>query len=113
MGKGIPESIRTRYKSAQHAAVKAVANKHYAYDQDCISHSGCLVPEFFFCVMTDVMPGCQGDGFDAPGKNEWRLKGNREAIRRNYPEMMNMILAMQNQGKLPQKWPSSFLIKNR
>ena len=98
---------------AQHAAVKAVANKHYVYDQDCISHSGCLVPEFFFCVMTDVMPGWQGDGFDAPGKNEWRLKGNREAIRRNYPEMMNMILAMQNQGKLPRKWPSSFLIKNR
>jgi len=98
---------------AHHAAVKAVANKHYVYDQDCISHSGCLVPEFFFCAMTDVMKGWQGDGFDAPGQAEWRLKGNRDAIRQNFPEMMEMILAMQNQGQLPKKWPSFFLIKNR
>lgn len=97
---------------AHHAAVKAVTDKHYVYDQNCISHSGCLVPEFFFCVMTDVMKGWQGDGFDAPGKGEWRLKGNRGAIRKNYPDMMEMIQAMQNQGKLPRKWPSFLLIKN-
>ena len=97
---------------AHHAAVKAVRDKHYVYDQDCISHSGCLVPEFFFCVMTDVMKGWQGDGFDAPGQSEWRLKGNRGALRKNYPDMMEMIQTMQNQGKLPKKWPSSFLIKN-
>lgn len=78
-----------------------------------LSHSGCLVPEFFFCVMTDVMKGWQGDGFDAPGQGEWRLKGNRDAIRKNYPDMMEMILTMQNQGKLPRKWPSFFLINTR
>ena len=98
---------------AHHAAVNAVRNKHYVYDQDCISDSGCLVPEFFFCVMTDLMNGWQGDGFDAPGQGEWRLKGNRVAIGQNYPDMMEMILTMQNQGKLPRKWPSFFLIKNR
>lgn len=98
---------------AHRAAVEAVNNKHYVYDQDCIAHSGCLVPEFFFCVMTDVMKGWQGDGFEAPGKDEWRLKGNRDAIRKNYPEMMEMILALQNQGKLPRKWPSFFLNKDR
>ena len=98
---------------AHQAAVKAVRNKHYVYDQNCISHSSCLVPEFFFCAMTDVMKGWQGDGFDAPGQREWRLKGDRAAIRQNYPDMMEMILTMQDQGKLPRKWPSFFLAKNR
>ena len=98
---------------AHQAAVNAVRNKHYVYDQNCISHSGCLVPEFFFCAMTDVMKGWQGDGFDAPGQREWRLKGDRTAIRQNYPDMMEMILTMQDQGKLPRKWPSFFLVKNR
>lgn len=103
---GNPRSI------AHRAAEQAVARRHYVYDQDCISDSGCLVPEFFFCVMTDVMPGWQGEGFDAPGKEEWRLKGNRDAIVRNYPEMTKMIQAMQNQGKLPRKWPSFFLSRD-
>ena len=98
---------------AHRAAVKAVANRHYVYDQDCISHSGCLVPEFFFCAMTDLMQGWQGDGFDAPGQREWRLKGKRDAIRKHYPEMMEMVLTMQRQGRLPKRWPSFFLIKNR
>lgn len=93
------------------AADKAVANKHYVYDQNCISHSGCLVPEFFFCVMTDVMKGWQGDGFGAPGQREWRLKGDRDALHENYPDLMDMILTKQKQGKLPGRWPSSFLIK--
>ena len=96
-----------------HAAEKAVRNKHYVYDQNCISHSGCLVPEFFFCVMTDVMKGWQGDGFDAPGPGDWRLQGTRDTLRKNYPDMMEMILTMQNQGKLPRKWPSFFLINTR
>jgi len=94
---------------AHRAAVTAVRNRHYVYDQDCVSHSGCLVPEFFFCVMTDVMTGWQGPGFDAPGQDEWRLKGNRDAIRKNYPHMMEMIQRMQIHGKLPRKWPSLFL----
>ncbi|MDG2382467.1 MAG: hypothetical protein P8N76_12425 [Pirellulaceae bacterium] len=98
---------------AHHAALKAVTKKHYVYDDDCVSHSGCLVPEFFFCAMTDVMDGWQGDGFDAPGKEEWRLKGNRNAIRKNFPDMMEMVLTMQNQGKLPKRWPSFFLHKDR
>lgn len=98
---------------AQHAAEKAVRDKHYVYDQDCISHSGCLVPEFFFCVMTDVMHGWHGDGFDAPGQSEWRLKGDRDALRKNYPEMMEMILSMQKQGELPRNWPSFFLANSR
>jgi len=104
---------RKRRSIAHRAAEKAVRDKHYVYDKDCTSHSGCLVPEFFFCVMTDVMQGWQGDGFDAPGQREWRLKGDRGAIRKNYPEMMEMILTMQKQGKLPRKWPSFFLIDTR
>ena len=107
-------ALDTNPRSIAHrAAVKAVADKHYVYDQNCISHSGCLVPEFFFCAMTDLMEGWRGDGFDAPGQAEWRLKGNRDAIRQNYPDMMKMILTMQGQGKLPKKWPSFFLSKNR
>ena len=98
---------------AQRAAEKAVAAKHYVYDQDCVSNSGCLVPEFFFCAMTTVMAGWQGDGFDAPGQNEWRLKGNHAAIHKYYPEMMEMVRTMQDQGKLPRKWPSFFVSKNR
>ncbi|MCH2178512.1 MAG: hypothetical protein MK106_06875 [Mariniblastus sp.] len=98
---------------AHTSARRAVRNRHYVYDQDCISDSGCLVPEFFFCVMTDLMNGWQGDGFEAPGQSEWRLKGNRVAIGQNYPDMMKMILKMQNQGKLPRKWPSFFLNKSK
>ena len=98
---------------AHHAADNAVRNKHYVYDQDCVSHTGCLVPEFFFCVMTDVMAGWQGEGFEAPGRAEWRLKGNRDAIQKNYPDIMEMILKMQNQGKLPRRWPSFFLNNGR
>lgn len=98
---------------AHHAAAQAVRNRHYVYDQNCVSESGCLVPEFFFCVMTDLMKGWQGDGFDAPGKNEWRLKGEHAAIRTNYPRIMEMVLTMQEQGKLPRKWPSFFLINAR
>ena len=94
---------------AHHAAEKAVKNKHYVYDQDCISHSGCLVPEFFFCVMTDVMKGWEGEGFEAPGQREWRLKANHDAIRKNFPDMTEMIQTMQKQGQLPRKWPSFFL----
>ena len=100
-----PQSI------AHTAAEKAVANRHYVYDQNCISHSGCLVPEFFFCVMTDVMKGWQGDGFDTPGQREWRLKGDRDALHENYPNLMDMILTKQKQGKLPGRWPSFFLPK--
>lgn len=98
---------------AHQAAEKAVKHEHYVYDQDCISHPGCLVPEFFFCVMTDAMEGWRGDGFDAPGQSEWRLKGNRDAIRKNYPEMTEMILTMQNEGKLPRKWPSFYSVNTR
>ena len=96
---------------AHTAALEAVANRHYVYDQNCISHSGCLVPEFFFCVMTDVMKGWQGDGFDAPGQREWRLKGDRDALQKNYPDLMDMIFTKQKQAKLPGRWPSSFLTK--
>ncbi len=93
------------------AADKAVAYRHYVYDQNCVSNSGCLVPEFFFCVMTDVMEGWQGVGFDAPGQREWRLKGDRDALNENYPDLMDMILTKQKQGKLPSRWPSFFLTK--
>jgi hypothetical protein len=96
---------------AHTAALEAVANRHYVYDQNCISDSGCLVPEFFFCVMTDEMRGWQGDGFDAPGQREWRLKGDRDALHENYPNLMDMILTKQKQGKLPGRWPSFFLPK--
>ncbi|MCH2182834.1 MAG: hypothetical protein MK108_12590 [Mariniblastus sp.] len=94
---------------AHQAALKAVRNRHYVYDQDCISDSGCLVPEFFFCAMTDMMKGWQGDGFDAPGQAEWRLKGKPTAIRQNFPDMTEMVLTMQDQGRLPRNWPSFFL----
>ena len=93
---------------AHAAAEKAVANKHYVYDHDCVSQTGCLVPEFFFCVMTDVMKGWHGDGFDAPGQREWRLKGDRDALEHNYPVLMRMIRTKQQQGRLPTNWPSFF-----
>lgn len=91
------------------AASNAVRNRHYVYDQDCIIDKGCLVPEFFFCVMTTLMGGWEGEGFEAPGRSEWRLKGDVASIRKNYPAMTKMIEKMQQEGKLPRKWPSFFL----
>ena len=94
---------------AHRAALEAVRKRHYVYDEDCVSDSGCLVPEFFFCAMTDLMKGWQGSGFEAPGKQEWRLKGNHAAIHQNYPAMTQMVLTMQEEGQLPRHWPSLFL----
>lgn len=96
--------------SVAHAAAKeAIRQRHYVYDQDCITDPGCLVPEFFFCVMTDLMRGWKGEGFDAPTQMEWRLKGNVAAVRKNFPAMSQMVGEMQQDGKLPSKWPSCFL----
>ncbi|MEC7979640.1 MAG: hypothetical protein VX189_11945, partial [Planctomycetota bacterium] len=98
--------------SVAHAAAKeAIRQRHYVYDQDCITDPGCLVPEFFFCVMTDLMKGWKGEGFDAPTQMEWRLKGNVAAVRKNFPAMSQMVRKMQKDGKLPRKWPSCFIIE--
>ncbi len=97
---------------AHRAALQAVSNKHYVYDLDCVSDSGCLVPEFFFCTMTDLMEGWQGKGFEAPGKQEWRLKGERRAIRKNYPELLETVRSMQQEGQLPRIWPSFYLLQD-
>ena len=98
--------------SVAHAAAgEAIRQQHYVYDEDCITDPGCLVPEFFFCVMTDLMQGWKGKGFDAPTQMEWRLKGNVAAVRKNFPAMSKMVREMQTEGKLPRKWPSYFLIE--
>ncbi len=95
----------TLFSTAHEAALKAVKNRHYVYDEGCVCYAGCLVPEFFFCVMTDVIPGWSGDGFDAPSNEEWRLKGDLDTLYSVYPDLTNMIRSMQKQGQLPLKWP--------
>ena len=109
-----PESFgldRVPLSVAHAAAGEAIRQRHYVYDEDCITDPGCLVPEFFFCVMTDLMQGWKGKGFDAPTQMEWRLKGNVAAVRKNFPAMSQMVREMQKDGKLPRKWPSCFLIE--
>ena len=87
------------------AAHRAVRDRYYVYDEDCISSESCLLPEFFFCVMTDVLPGWpKKEG--APFKSEWTLKGQPQAIEENFPEMLAMVRKLQKQGRMPLKWPS-------
>lgn len=85
------------------AAHRAVRDRYYVYDEDCISSESCLLPEFFFCVMTDVLPGWPKEG--APGISEWTLKGQPQAIEKNFSKMLAMVKKLQKQGRMPLKWP--------
>ena len=86
------------------AAHRAVRDRYYVYDEDCISSESCLLPEFFFCVMTDVLPGWPKEG--APFISEWTLKGQPQAIEKNFSKMLAMVKKLQKQGRMPLKWPS-------
>lgn len=86
------------------AAHRAVRDRHYVYDEDCVASESCLLPEFFFCVMTDVLPGWPKEG--APSPSEWTLKGQPQAIEKNFSGMLSMVRKLQKEGRMPLKWPS-------
>ncbi|MCH2271560.1 MAG: hypothetical protein MK510_13760 [SAR324 cluster bacterium] len=85
------------------AAAKALQDKHYVYDPDCTSTKSCLVTEFFFCVMTDLMTGWPDS--TVPANTEWTLKGQTTTIQTEYKDMVEMVTTRQNNGTMPKKWP--------
>ena len=42
----------------------------------------------------------------APSISEWTLKGQPQAIEKNFSKMLAMVKKLQRQGRMPLKWPS-------